>query len=331
VNTALSEFSIPSEKEKQMENEIGWYEKHVDSWYEFTSLLDEIVKPLSRQRHHFFYRGQVCKDWGLESSLFRQLKSRKGDLPRCFEIEQDAKREFESQLHLHMDPAGFPDTKDWLGLWALMQHYGAPTRLLDWTASPYVAAYFAVESGNQSDGLIWVLNDWALGDRMQEQYPDDWSKWDESRTRPSNNWAKVTKSFNRNWERFFDENSAPQIFFFQPDKKSPRVVAQQGWLSTSLNLFADYETAVATQYENHRNDPKNHVGFDSETTECWKYWNSKIVIPKELKPEFLRRLQIMNITANSLFPGIGGLGQSVREFIQVEVLHDKPGSSHPLP
>ncbi len=314
-----------------MENEIGWYEKHVDSWYEFTSLLDEIVKPLSRQRHHFFYRGQVCKDWGLESSLFRQLKSRKGDLPRCFEIEQDAKREFESQLHLHMDPAGFPDTKDWLGLWALMQHYGAPTRLLDWTASPYVAAYFAVESGNQSDGLIWVLNDWALGDRMQEQYPDDWSKWDESRTRPSNNWAKVTKSFNRNWERFFDENSAPQIFFFQPDKKSPRVVAQQGWLSTSLNLFADYETAVATQYENHRNDPKNHVGFDSETTECWKYWNSKIVIPKELKPEFLRRLQIMNITANSLFPGIGGLGQSVREFIQVEVLHDKPGSSHPLP
>jgi hypothetical protein len=314
-----------------MENEIGWYEKHVDSWYEFTSLLDEIVKPLSRQRHHFFYRGQVCKDWGLESSLFRQLKSGKGDLPRCFEIERDAKREFESQLHLHMDPAGFPDKKDWLGWWALMQHYGAPTRLLDWTASPYVAAYFAVESGNQSDGLIWVLNDWALGDRMQEQYHDDWSKWDESRTRPPNNWVKVAKSFNRNWERFFDDNSAPQIFFFQPYKKSPRVVAQQGWLSTSLNLFSDYKTTIATLYENHRNDPKNHVGFDRKTREYWKYWNSKIVIPEKLKPEFLRRLQIMNITANSLFQGVDGLGRSVREFIQVEVLHDKPGSSHPLP
>jgi hypothetical protein len=96
-------------------------------------------------------------------------------------------------------------------------------------------------------------------------------------------------------------------------------------------LFADYKTTIDTLYESHRNDPKNHVGFDRKTREYWKYWNSKIVIPEKLKPEFLRRLQIMNITANSLFPGVDGLGRSVREFIQVEVLHDQPGSSHPLP
>jgi hypothetical protein len=332
VNLAQSEHPNSSVENTQMVRENGWHEERVESWPKFTMLIDDIVKRLPDQRHRFLYRGQANnnKNWRLESTLLRELKNGKDDLRRSFEIEQDARKEFESQAHLHMDPSFLPDQNDWLGWWALMQHYGAPTRLLDWTTSPYVAAYFAVNSSEKTDGMIWVINDWALGDRMQEQYPDDWSRWDESLTRPTNNWAKVAKSFNRNWERFFDGNSAPQMFFFQPERKSPRVVAQQGWLSTSLNLFADYETTIATLYEKHRNDPKNHENFDSETRECWKNWNSKIVIPKELKPEFLRRLQIMNITANALFPGIDGLGKSVKEFIQVEALHDRPGSSHPF-
>ncbi|MEP7342510.1 MAG: FRG domain-containing protein, partial [Acidobacteriota bacterium] len=278
---------------------------------------------------HFFFRGQVNHDrfWRLEPSLFRQLKNRKDDLPRSFEIEQDARKEFESQVHLHMNPSALPDPGDWLGWWALMQHYGAPTRLLNWTASPYVAAYFAVESGDDTDGLMWVLNDWALADRMRKEYSDDWGKWMHSRNRPSNNWSKLATSFK--WKRFFDEEASPQIFFFQPNKKSPRVVAQQGWLSTSLNLFVDYETTIANLFDKHRNDHKNNaLGWD---TEPWKYWNCRIVIPKEVKREFLRRLQMMNITANALFPGVDGLGKSVKEFIQVEALHDRPGSSHPLP
>ena len=46
------------------------------------------------------------------------------------------------------------DDFQWL---ALMQHYGAPTRLLDFTWSPYVAAFFALER-TLGDGVVWAMN-----------------------------------------------------------------------------------------------------------------------------------------------------------------------------
>jgi catechol 2,3-dioxygenase-like lactoylglutathione lyase family enzyme len=309
----------------EMESKTRWYEERIEKWCDFTQLIDVIETRHEHQQHHFFYRGQVNKVWGLEPSLFRELREKKENLQRCFEIEHDAKKEFASQVHLYMDPSALPNSGDWLEWWALMQHYGAPTRLLDWTASPYVAAYFAIESGDDTDGLIWVLNDWALGDRMREHYPVDWSEWDRS-LRPPNNWSNVAKSFDSN--RFFDETAVPQLFFFQPTRRSPRIVAQQGWLSSSLKLFADYETEIADWFDRHKYNPEYQARYD---TAPWKYWNCRIVIPKEVKREFLRRLQTMNITASALFPGVDGLGKSVKEFIKVEVRHDKPGSSHSLP
>ena len=48
---------------------------------------------------------------------------------------------------------------DWLVLW-LAQHHGVPTRLLDWTRSPLVATYFAVENTSACDAAVWVI--WGM-------------------------------------------------------------------------------------------------------------------------------------------------------------------------
>ena len=55
-----------------------------------------------------------------------------------------------------------PDAKDFFGWLFLAQHYGLPTRLLDWTENPLIAAYFAVrEQPSDSDGCLWAL--WPTG------------------------------------------------------------------------------------------------------------------------------------------------------------------------
>jgi hypothetical protein len=94
----------------------------------------------------YVFRGQASVAWSLEPSLLRQIR---GVLDRTSarKIEQLLENEFVAQAGL------FPETQSVLPVlldagnlqwWAYMQHHSCPTRLLDWTASAFVGAYFAV-------------------------------------------------------------------------------------------------------------------------------------------------------------------------------------------
>ncbi len=50
----------------------------------------------------------------------------------------------------------------------------------------------------------------------------------------------------------------------------------------------------------------------------------KLIIPNQLKPDFLRHLRRLNITARSLFPGIDGFGRSVSELVRICTHYGQP-------
>src|SRR5215510_16403105 len=99
-------------------------DKIVNSWSDFIKTAEE-----HRKDGNWIYRGQECSKWPLRSSLERALDSWKEDLRRGAAIERAMIRDFRRRYtgdHSIID-------EDTLHCLALMQHHGAPTRLLDWT------------------------------------------------------------------------------------------------------------------------------------------------------------------------------------------------------
>jgi hypothetical protein len=108
-----------------------------------------------------WFRGHANAGWSLEPGWYRQAPAgrKRGD---AWYSEHNLLLEF--KLHAPRYLAALPAT-DWEWLF-VMQHYGLPTRLLDWTESALLGLYFAVRDNRQdADAGVWALNPWWLNNR----------------------------------------------------------------------------------------------------------------------------------------------------------------------
>ena len=150
---------------------MKWPTYKIKNWGDFVRRVDRFVTPRRGETNRFIFRGQADSEWQLEPSLARDLKRYKIPKDNAPALEQKARAEFAKQAHLRFSSLPLPDEKDFLKWWELMQHYNAPTRLLDWTKSAYVAAYFAVVAQPERDGAVWAVEPGAVMDRVIEKHP----------------------------------------------------------------------------------------------------------------------------------------------------------------
>jgi hypothetical protein len=102
-----------------------------------------------------WWRGHARSEWKLHPSLHhKNLAANESNMAGRFSSHARVRH---SSLHAPNDAAAKV---------FLMQHYGLPTRLLDWTESPLVALYFAVESmsHDDADATIWALAPTSLNE-----------------------------------------------------------------------------------------------------------------------------------------------------------------------
>lgn len=134
----------------------------VGSVEEFVELACRIRQEWSSaDGQHFnpWFRGQLNAGWGLRPSIYRlELGWHEGDIRASYKRQG-------SLLITERVPAS-----DW-EWYFLMQHYGAPTRLLDWSDGALLALYFALSpprAGNPRVGAnaaVWMLDPYWLNER----------------------------------------------------------------------------------------------------------------------------------------------------------------------
>lgn len=246
--------------------------RHVASWLEFVS----IVQGWHGWRNWCF-RGQADATWPLKCSLTRHIEVARVH-PDAWELqEKRIRRIFERKSHLFLDDVPKDDELEWL---ALMQHHGAPTRLLDFTWSPYVAAFFALERATEQ-AAVWALN-LPLLRRIHDRRRIDG--------------ISVTKADPRDaaaFHRYYLPNRHAFVWLGDSFRMPQRVVAQSGTFLVCGHLGMTVEQILSS----YPGEGELLIEFILDTA--------------NLRADAMASLYSMNITQATLFPGLDGLARSM--------------------
>lgn len=118
--------------------------------------IEEDTAPGIDHFDRLWYRGQGSIAWPLRPSIQRH------------DLSEDEERGLVNDFYVrasHVTELSWARRDDYATWLAKAQHYGIPTRLLDWSASPLVAAFFSVEEDLEADACVWVLRPGALNGR----------------------------------------------------------------------------------------------------------------------------------------------------------------------
>ena len=146
-------------------------ERTLKSWSEFQSELAKLYEKHSALRQQdtnvsdLLFRGQGNSSWDLRTSLERASGLKRYPLAEYCHIVSVVKPEIESITERRWD---IPDCPDYvasgapifqlplMAYMAYLRHHGFPSPILDWTESPYVAAYFAFANGNADNDSVAI-------------------------------------------------------------------------------------------------------------------------------------------------------------------------------
>jgi hypothetical protein len=133
--------------------------KEFKTWKEFVAKgLDRFNDLPAERRNDYWFRGQADARWPLQASLdrrrtFNSQEERTDYANRLL----DAFRSHVMGLEIGRDPRTIADDQ-----WELLaRHHGLPTTILDWSSSPFVAAYFAFAEDPPADAeavAVWALD-----------------------------------------------------------------------------------------------------------------------------------------------------------------------------
>jgi len=240
---------------------------------------DSYDKSINRHRSPYVFRGVHDRNLGLETSLMHL-----GNNPD--EMEKHLFRNFKK----YAPRETVNEDNDWLWL-SIAQHHGLPTRLIDWTFSPYIALHFMCEDTEQYglDGVLWCVDFYetrnflppAFRDALESEKAKGFDVTILRRVCPS---LKHLDDYHKSDGDF--------VIFMEPPSIDDRIVNQFALFSLMSN-----PRVIMNDWLNEHED---------------LYF--RIVIPASLKWEIRDKLDQSNITERMIYPGLDGLSRWLKRW-----------------
>lgn len=216
-----------------------------------------------------WFRGQSNFDWKLSPGLMR-LNDAPSEGTLLTRFKQSA------GMLINARPK---DDFDWL---FLMQHYGVPTRLLDWTESPLTALYFSVieEESDDNDAALWSLKPTEL-----------------------NKIANISTN-EKNFIPSFDDD---ELKMYSVEKLSSNPRNKLAPIATIATRNSPRIQAQLGVFTIHHLDNRSIEEFCTNGEVC------KYRIPADAKKVIRRELELLRINKFTLFPELASIGETLKK------------------
>lgn len=255
------------------------------------STVEELILEINSLANHYIYRGQSNASWRLETTLQR-ASGKKFQRDFTEKAERYSLDNFSARFHLYDRENNEPHSLlEWL---SLMQHYGVPTRLLDFTSSPYAALYFGIEGYDfqrQPEFALYCIDYTGLMDRSIELIKREDSRFTETRESIQGKSDKV-------FDDFIDPFNRNILWVTEPDRLNARIDRQAGCFLVSGNKGMGIEELIES-------DSYSEV-------DC-----RKIVLSGSIGQNVFALLRKMNISGKSIYGDLGGLARSLALQIRI--------------
>jgi hypothetical protein len=270
----------------------------------------------SNDADELIYRGQSSADWGLVPTIYRGLEAVAVDdvFDELVRMERDLYREFQNKS------AGLLEERV-VTAWDVLvsaQHYGSPTRLLDWTTKLFGAAYFAVAGSPDDDGVVWVAKPGNLPvpselgrlhfqrslriEQVRRYVPDSKLPFMMPVSLPVPTFGEPENA-STDQVIAFDQSGTPDheglLIFLEAPFTNPRIRAQGG-------LFSVYVSRTEEIVLDHA-EYLRLVERKTGTTVL-----RRLIVPAVSKRKMIRDLERLGIDALALFPDVDGLSAYLR-------------------
>lgn len=250
---------------------------HAENWVHLQELLfHNAWNPrIARHRSPYAFHGEAVAGEDLRTSL----STLGGPFDR---LEPHLLRNF--RKYAHRDAVLHDTAWHWL---AMGQHHGLPTRLIDWTFSPFVALHFVTAYLHlmDEDGEVWAVDYNEVHRLLPEELVQALDR-EGGAVFTADMLADVAPTL-ADFSRLDEE---PVMLFFEPPAVDPRIVNQYALFS----VYGDARSGPEEWLRRHR-----------------RLWR-KIIVPAGIKWEVRDKLDQANITERTLFPGLDGLSRWLR-------------------